>query len=170
MQELREAFKSKKIHNFVFLPNLRDPPPPMQTLAHNQIFLLTLNIVYNNITRITMSSGLNVLSTLVLNSWCGQSSKSPRGQTSLGICWVNSQAKVEQVSSNFVTVHSNTYLWLPTVVHHLDISKYGFGFEVSGPDPPPLFGQKPKFCTFLLLNASLTELAVNVWVWSYILF
>ena len=38
---------------------------------------------------------------LVKNSWCGQSSKGPRGQTSLGVCWVNSQAKVEQVSSNF---------------------------------------------------------------------
>ena len=55
----------------------------------------------NNITRITMSSALNVLSTLVLISWCGQSSKGLRGQTSLGVCWVNSQAKVEQVSSNF---------------------------------------------------------------------
>ena len=39
--------------------------------------------------------------TLVLNSWCGQSSKGPRGLTSLGICWVSSQAKVEQVSSIF---------------------------------------------------------------------
>ena len=31
----------------------------------------------------------------VLNSWCGQSSLGLRGQTSLGVSWVNSQAKVE---------------------------------------------------------------------------
>ena len=44
------------------------------------------------------------------------------------------------------------------MVHHLDISKYGFGFEGSGPDTPTLFDQKPKFCIFfLLLNASLRE-------------
>ena len=33
-------------------------------------------------------------STLVLNSLCGQSSLGPRGRTSLGVCWVNSPAKV----------------------------------------------------------------------------
>ena len=36
-------------------------------------------------------------------------------------------------------------------VHRSDISKYGFGFEGSGQDPSPLFGQKPKFCTFFLM-------------------
>ena len=62
----REALK-KKYRTLVFDQTF-ETPPPMQTLAQNQIFLHTLNIVYNNITRITMSSGLNVLSTLVLNS------------------------------------------------------------------------------------------------------
>ena len=52
-------------------------------------------------------------------------------------CWVNSQAKVKQVS----TKHSSTYLWLPQVVHHLDISKYGFGFGGSGPRPPPVWSK-----------------------------
>ena len=146
--------QNKKVQNFGFWPNLRDPPPPMQTLAKNQIFFTHLKLVYNNITRITMSSGLNVLSTLVLNSWCGQSSKGPRGQTSLGVCWVNSQAKVEQVSSNFDCDCGLKHIhWLPPVDHHLDISKYGFGFQRSDPDPPPVW-KKPKFCTFFF-NASL---------------
>ena len=78
------------------------PPPPLWLYGHQRCTFF-LN------TRITKSCGLNgggggggaVLSTLVKNSWCGQSSKGPRGQTSLGVCWVNSQAKVEQISSNF---------------------------------------------------------------------
>ena len=48
-----------------------------------------------------VKGGVNVLFFSVLNCWCGQSSKGPRGRTSLGVCWVNSQAKIEQVSSNF---------------------------------------------------------------------
>ena len=59
------------------------------------------------ITRITMS--------MVMSMYCpfwywtvdvvtGQSSKGPSGQTSIGVCWVNSQAKVEQVSSNNKTI------------------------------------------------------------------
>ena len=48
-----------------------------------------------------VKGGVNVLFFSVLNCWCGQSSKGPRGRTSLGVCWVNSQSKVEQVSYNF---------------------------------------------------------------------
>ena len=103
-----------------------DPPPPYDsTDTRGVLFILN--------TRITKSCGLNggggraVLSTLVKNSWCGQSSKGPRGQTSLGVCWVKSQARVEQVSSNFgcaaVTIYSSDIIlasiykkWLFT--HH----------------------------------------------------
>ena len=60
------------------------------------------------------------------------------------------------VSTDHVNLQA-TVKGLECYVHRSDISKYGFGFEGSGLDPPPLFGQKLKYCFFLFLfNASLT--------------
>ena len=97
-------------------------PPPPRTLRHPLYDFHSLHSPLRPTlnTRITKSFGLNgggggggaVLSTLIKNSWCGQSSKGLRGQTNLGVCWVNRQAKVEQISSNLVLKYSlNITVW-----------------------------------------------------------
>ena len=80
------------------------PPPPPHWNVDLLIFLLyplASSKLKDYKVMWSQWGGGAVLSTLVKKSWCGQSLKGPRGQTSLGVCWVNSQTKVEQVSSCF---------------------------------------------------------------------